>query len=53
MDLGCAKLASLIKGKNPREIRETFGVEGDFTPEQRKAVMDKFPYLRKAEEVGR
>ena len=34
LDLCCAKIASMIKGKSPEEIRETFGIENDFTPEE-------------------
>ena len=32
--LGCAKIASVIKGKNVQEIRDLFGIENDFTPEE-------------------
>ena len=33
LDLTCAKVASMIKGKTPEEIRETFNIVNDFTPE--------------------
>eukprot|EP00441_Pelagodinium_beii_P035455 CAMPEP_0197640488 /NCGR_PEP_ID=MMETSP1338-20131121/14759_1 /TAXON_ID=43686 ORGANISM="Pelagodinium beii, Strain RCC1491" /NCGR_SAMPLE_ID=MMETSP1338 /ASSEMBLY_ACC=CAM_ASM_000754 /LENGTH=170 /DNA_ID=CAMNT_0043213341 /DNA_START=74 /DNA_END=583 /DNA_ORIENTATION=+ len=32
LDLTCAKVASMIKGKTPEEIRKTFNIENDFTP---------------------
>ena len=34
-----------------RAIRETFGVEGEFTATERAAVHAKFPFLEKAEAV--
>ena len=33
LDLTCAKVASLIKGKTPEQIRKTFNIVNDFTPE--------------------
>ena len=38
LDLACAKVASLIKGKTPEEIRETFNIVNDFTPEEEAQV---------------
>lgn len=38
LDLGTAKVASLIKGKTPEEIRQTFGIVNDFTPEEEAEV---------------
>ena len=34
----CAKVASLIKGKSPEEIRTTFKIVSDFTPEEEAKV---------------
>ena len=34
LDLSCAKVATLIKGKTPEEIRKTFNIINDFTPEE-------------------
>ncbi len=34
LDLSCAKVATLIKGKSPEEIRKTFNIPNDFTPEE-------------------
>jgi S-phase kinase-associated protein 1 len=38
LDLTCAKIASMIKGKKPEEIRKTFNIANDFTPEEELAV---------------
>ena len=34
LDLGCAMVASMIKGKSTDQIRGMFGIENDFTPEE-------------------
>lgn len=39
LDLTCAKVASMIKGKSPEEIRKRFNIQNDFTPEEEEAVM--------------
>ncbi len=39
LDLACAKVASMIKGKTPEEIRKIFNIENDFTPEQEIALI--------------
>merc|ERR1712087_497169 len=38
LDLTCAKVASMIKGKTPQEIRETFNITNDFTPEEESQI---------------
>lgn len=38
LDLTCAKVASLIKGKTPEQIRKTFNIQNDFTPEEEEVV---------------
>ena len=38
LELVCAKIACMIKGKSPEEIRKTFNIENDFTPEQEKQI---------------
>ena len=38
LDLTCAAVASMLKDKNPVEIRRDFGITVDFTPEQEKQM---------------
>jgi len=38
LDLTCAKVASMIKGKTPEQIRKVFNIANDFTPEEEEAV---------------
>jgi S-phase kinase-associated protein 1 len=40
LDLTCAKVASMIKGKSPEQIREMFGIENDFTPEEEAKIRE-------------
>jgi len=34
LDLGCQTVANMIKGRSPEEIRRTFNIQNDFTPEE-------------------
>lgn len=34
LDTGCKTVANMIKGKSPEEIRRTFNIQNDFTPEE-------------------
>ena len=34
LDLGCRTVANMIKGKTAEEIRKTFNIQNDFTPEE-------------------
>ncbi|XP_019071569.1 SKP1-like protein 1B [Solanum lycopersicum] len=38
MDLTCQTVAEMIKGKTPEEIRKTFNIKNDFTPEEEEEV---------------
>jgi S-phase kinase-associated protein 1 len=38
LDLTCMTVANMIKGKDPAEIRATFNIENDFTPEEEEEV---------------
>ena len=41
LDLTCAKVASMIKGKTPEQIRQTFNITNDFTPEEEAQVREE------------
>ncbi|CAM6041351.1 unnamed protein product [Sphagnum compactum] len=38
LDLTCQTVADMIKGKTPEEIRKTFNIKNDFTPEEEDEV---------------
>ena len=38
VDLTCRAIADTIKGKSPEEIRATFQIVNDFTPEEEEQV---------------
>lgn len=38
LDLTCKTVANMIKGKTPEEIRKTFNIINDFTPEEEEQV---------------
>ncbi|KAF8011419.1 hypothetical protein BT93_J1895 [Corymbia citriodora subsp. variegata] len=38
LDLTCLTVAEMIKGKTPEEIRKTFNIKNDFTPEEEDEV---------------
>lgn len=41
MDLACAKISVIIKGKSPEQIRQIFGIENDFTPEEEQKIREE------------
>ena len=38
LDVTCKTVAGMIKGKTPEQIRQTFNIKNDFTPEEEEAV---------------
>ncbi|KAJ8642295.1 hypothetical protein MRB53_018989 [Persea americana] len=38
LDLTCQTVADMIKGRTPEEIRKTFSIKNDFTPEEEEEV---------------
>ena len=40
IELGCAKVGSLMKGKSIPELRKMFNLVNDFTPEEEKAILE-------------
>mmetsp|Transcript_69622 Transcript_69622/g.96809 ORF Transcript_69622/g.96809 Transcript_69622/m.96809 type:complete len:162 (+) Transcript_69622:61-546(+) len=49
LDLSCAKIASLIKGKTPEEIRKTFNIQNDFTPEEEAQIREENKWAEQAD----
>merc|ERR1711939_1090527 len=47
-DLACATIASMIKGKTPEEIRKTFNIVNDFTPEEEAQVREENKWCEEA-----
>ena len=41
LELASAKVASIIKGKNTEEIRKTFNITNDFTPEEEQQILEE------------
>ena len=41
LELATSKIASIIKGKTPEEIRKTFNIQNDFTPEEEQQIRDE------------
>ena len=41
LDLTSSAVASMIKGKTPAEIRTTFNIVNDYTPEEEAAVTEE------------
>jgi len=50
LDVCCKAVAEMIKGKTPQEIKKIFGVEGEFTEEEKRKVLIDNPWLESPEE---
>lgn len=48
LDLTCATVASMIKGKTPEEIRTTFNISNDFSPEEEAQVREENKWCEEA-----
>ncbi|XP_039039945.1 SKP1-like protein 1A, partial [Hibiscus syriacus] len=44
LDSICQKVADIIKGKSPEEIRTTFNIQNDFTPEEEEEIRKENPW---------
>lgn len=45
LDLVCAKIASMIKDKSVEQIRETFSLSNDLTPEEEEQMKEEYKWL--------
>ncbi|KAG3020214.1 hypothetical protein JG687_00013877 [Phytophthora cactorum] len=45
LDLSCAKVACMIKGKTPEEIRATFGITEEFTEEEQQRILEENKWI--------
>lgn len=48
INLSCAKVASYIRGRSVEEIRELFGIENDFTPEEEAQIREENKWANEA-----
>eukprot|EP00995_Heteronema_vittatum_P009212 NODE_450_length_1373_cov_184.994713_g325_i0.p2 GENE.NODE_450_length_1373_cov_184.994713_g325_i0~~NODE_450_length_1373_cov_184.994713_g325_i0.p2 ORF type:complete len:204 (+),score=80.98 NODE_450_length_1373_cov_184.994713_g325_i0:55-612(+) len=48
LDLTCACVASMIKGKQPEQIRTLFNIENDFTPEEEEKIREENRWCEEA-----
>lgn len=48
LDLTCATVASMIKGKTPEEIRHTFNITNDFSAEEEAQVREENKWCEEA-----
>merc|ERR1712232_1133214 len=48
LDLTCATVASMIKGKTPEQIRTTFNIVNDFTPEEEAQIREENKWCEEA-----
>ncbi|KAH9599739.1 SKP1 component [Trypanosoma melophagium] len=48
LDLTCACVASMIRGKSAEQIRELFNIESDFTPEEEEKIREENRWCEEA-----
>jgi S-phase kinase-associated protein 1 len=45
LDLSITKVATMIKGKEPDEVKRLFNIDPDLTPEEEKLVRDQNQWI--------
>lgn len=45
LDLGICRVATMVKGKEPEQVKEMFNISPDITPEEEKKVRDDNPWI--------
>ncbi|KNC46164.1 S-phase kinase-associated protein 1 [Thecamonas trahens ATCC 50062] len=53
LDLCCKTVANMIKGKSPEQIRQTFNIKNDFTPEEEEQVRKENEWCEEAGSTGK
>jgi S-phase kinase-associated protein 1 len=48
LDLGSAAIAAMMKGKTTEQIRQTFNIVNDFTPEEEAQINEENMWLEDA-----
>ena len=48
LELTCAKVATMIKGKSVHEVRKLFNIENDFTPEEEAQILEENKWAEEA-----
>ena len=48
LELTCAKVATMIKGKSVVEVRKLFNIENDFTPEEEAQILEENKWAEEA-----
>uniref|UniRef100_A0A7S3JFI0 S-phase kinase-associated protein 1 n=1 Tax=Euplotes harpa TaxID=151035 RepID=A0A7S3JFI0_9SPIT len=48
LELSCAKVATMIKGKSVVEVRKLFNIENDFTPEEEAQILEENKWAEEA-----
>lgn len=48
LDLTCACIANMIRGKSPEEIRRLFNITNDFTPEEEERIREENKWCEEA-----
>ena len=48
LELSCAKVATMIKGKSVTDVRKLFNIENDFTPEEEAQILEENKWAEEA-----